>query len=77
VSATTRVVGRDIGDDARIDEDRYLDDRGLQKRKCAASNLVRHQKQTEFTLAILIKTSTTLMPKVVRRCSHQRGAHWQ
>jgi len=29
------------------------------KRKCAASNLVRHQKQTEFTLAILIKASTT------------------
>jgi hypothetical protein len=58
--ATTRVVGRDICDDARIDDDRYLDDRGLQKPKCAVSNLVRHQKQTEFTLPILIKTSTTL-----------------
>jgi hypothetical protein len=66
--ATTRVVGRDIRDDARTDDDRYLD--GLQKPKCAASNLIRHQKQSEFTLAILIKTSTTLMPKVVWRCSH-------
>jgi hypothetical protein len=35
-----RVVGRDVGDDARIDDDRYLDDRGLQIRKCAASNVV-------------------------------------
>jgi hypothetical protein len=75
--SVTGVVGRDIGDDARIDDDRYLDDRGLQKRKCAASNLVRHQKQTEFTLAILIKTSTTIMPKVDGQFGRQPGSRWQ